>query len=186
MNKNIITNFKKGFIIVGVTLVLILGVQWVVQFLKIDACLDNGGSRNYELKKCEVPHTIDTNRIADYYWKSDYDTILNREYLKRGVLLDSISKSTNELIKILNKRPSRSKVEFVEIIGNTFVIRILNDMFLTEQIGSLGAYCYMAETVYTLTENDSIHFVEFEMNIGSHANPGVYSREDYEKILIKE
>ena len=43
----------------------------------------------------------------------------------------------------------------------------------------------MAETVYTLTENDSIHFVEFEMNIGSHANPGVYSREDYEKILIK-
>ena len=185
MNKSNISKIKKRLIIIGVVTILILGVQWVVQYLQVDACLDKGGCWDYDLKKCNFSHTFDTTRIADYYWKSEYDTTLNREYLKRGVLLDSISKSTNELIDILNRRKSKSKVEFVEIIDGTLVIRILDDAFLTEQMGSLGAYCYMAETVFTLTENDSTQFVKFEMDFGSHANPGVYSRKDYEGMMLK-
>ncbi len=185
MNKTNISKIKKRLIIIGVVTILILGVQWVVQYLQVDACLDKGGCWDYNLKKCNCSHTFDSTRIADYYWKSEYDTTLNREYLKRGVLLDSISKSTNELIDVLNRRPSKSKVEIVEIIDDTLVIRILNDTFLTEQMGTLGAYCYMAETVFTLTENDSTQFVKFEMDFGSHANPGVYSRKDYEGMMLK-
>ena len=185
MNKTNISKIKKRLIIIGVVTILILGVQWVVQYLQVDACLDKGGCWDYNLKKCNCSHTFDSTRIADYYWKSEYDTTLNREYLKRGVLLDSISKSTNELIDFLNRRPSKSKVEIVEIIDDTLVIRILNDTFLTEQMGTLGAYCYMAETVFTLTENDSTQFVKFEMDFGSHANPGVYSRKDYEGMMLK-
>ncbi len=185
MNKSNISKIKKRLLIIGVVTILILGVQWVVQYLQVDACLDKGGCWDYNLKKCNCSHTFDSTRIADYYWKSEYDTTLNREYLKRGVLLDSISKSTNELIDFLNRRPSKSKVEIVEIIDDTLVIRILDDTFLTEQMGSLGAYCYMAETVFTLTENDSTQFVKFEMDYGSHANPGVYSREDYKDVILK-
>ena len=185
MNKRNISKIKKPLLIIGVVTILILGALWVFRFLQVDACLDKGGCWDYDLKKCNCSHTFDTTRIADYYWKSEYDTTLNREYLKRGVLLDSISKSTNELIDILNRRPSKSKVEIVEIIDDTLVIRILNDTFLTEQMGTLGAYCYMAETVFTLTENDSTQFVKFEMDFGSHANPGVYSREDYEGVILK-
>ena len=186
MNKKNIGNIKRLLLIVGTVLILILGALWIFRYLQVDACLDKGGCWDYELKKCDCSHTIDTTRIADYYWKSDYDTTLHKEFLKRGVLLDSISNSPNKLINILNLRPSESKVEFAEITGDTMIIRILNDTFLTQQMGSLGAYCYMAETVFTLTENDSTRFVKFEMDYGSHANPGVYSRRDYNEVLIKE
>ena len=185
MNRRNITNIKKGIIAFAIVLILILGVQWVVQYIRIDACLDKGGSWDYPLGECNCTHTIDTNRIADYYWKSDYDTIINSEYLKRGVMLDSISKSPSELIEILNIRPSKPKVEFVEIVRDTLIISIFNDTYLTEQMGTLGADCYMAETVYTLTENETIKFVRFKMNYGSHANPGLYSRNDYESIIKK-
>lgn len=183
MNRRRIINIIKVALLVAVA--LIIGARWFSRYMKIDACLDKGGSWNYELKKCEHFHTLDTSRISDYYWKSDYDTTLNSEYLKRGILLDSISKSPNKLIEVLNMRPSKSKVEFVEITGDTLTIRILNDSFLTQQMGSLGAQCYMAETVYTLTENDSIQFVKFKMDYGSHANPGLYGRGDYERMIKK-
>jgi len=61
----------------------------------------------------------------------------------------------------------------------------LNDEYLTEQIGTAGADCFMAETVYTLTENDLIHYVRFDMEYGSHAGPGLYSRKDFERMIRK-
>lgn len=183
MNRKDKSNLKKGLITIGVALILILGVLWIVRYMQIDACLDNGGRWNYELNECEPLHTIDTERIAEYYWKSDYDTTLNKEFLKRGVLIDSISTSPSELIRVLNMRPSKSKIDFVKIVADTLFIRILNDTFLTQQMGSLGARYYMAETVFTLTENESIQLVKFDMNIGSHANLGVYSRADFKGII---
>lgn len=183
MNKRNITNIKKVLIVVGIVLILILGVLWIIQFVQTDNCLEKGGRWNSSLKECECPHTIDLSRIADYYWKCEYDTTINSEYLNRGTLLDSISKSPNSLIDILNMRSSKSKIKFVELAKDTLIIDILNDTFLTQQMGSLGAYCYMAETVYTLTENKLINFVKFEMNYGSHASPGLYSRGDYERMM---
>ncbi|HZJ79115.1 MAG TPA: hypothetical protein VFC69_00900 [Dysgonamonadaceae bacterium] len=182
MKRRRIINIIKAVVLVGV--VLFIGAKWLVKYMKIDACLDQGGTWNYELQRCEHAHTFDSTRVSDYYWKSNYDTTLNREYLKRGALLDSISKSPKELIDILNMRPSESKIDFVEHTADTLTIRILNDKFLTEQMGTLGADCYMAETIYTLTEVDSIRFVKFEMNDGSHATPGLYSREDYAQMMM--
>lgn len=178
-----IKSIKIGILIIGIALILIFGVKWIIQYKQINSCLDKGGKWNHDLKICEFLFTTDTIRIADYYWKSDYDTIINREYLIRGELIDSIAKSPNELIEVLNKRPSKSKIDYVGLSGDTLRIRILEEKYLTEQMGTTGAYCYMAETVYTLTENDLIKFVRFEMEYGSHAGPGVYSRKDYEQMI---
>ncbi|MGE5410520.1 MAG: hypothetical protein ACM3MI_06140 [Clostridiales bacterium] len=185
MNKTKIKRIMIGLPIIGITLILIFGVLWIIRFVQIDSCLDKGGKWNYDLKKCECLSTIDTSRIAEYYWKTDFDTILNREYLKRGKMLDSISKSPNELIEILNMRPNKCKIDYVEITRDTIKIKILEDEYLTEQMGTTGAECYMAETIYTLTENDLIHFVRFEMGYGSHASPGLYCRKDYERMIKK-
>ena len=144
MNKRNITNIKKGLIISGIALTLFLGVLWALKYICIDTCLDTGGESNYDLIKCDSLHSVDTIHIADYYWKAYNDTILNREYLQRGAMLDSVSKSPNELIEVLNMRNSESKVDFVEITGDTIVVHILNDTFLTQQMGTLGAECYMA------------------------------------------
>lgn len=184
MNKKNNRWIKIGLLIVGIILILIFGVKWIIQFVQIDSCLDKGGKWNYDLKKCEC-YLIDTNRIADYFWDSDFDTITNREYLIRGRMLDSISKSPNELIEILNLRPSKCKIDYVNIIGDTIIIKILDDEYPTEQIGTSGADCFMAETIFTLTENDSIKFVRFEMDYGSHASPGLYSRKNYQRMIKK-
>jgi hypothetical protein len=110
--------------------------------------------------------------------------VQNREILIKGRLLDSLGQSPNELIEILNKRNRQPKIEYIDIISDTIIIQIINDGFLTEKMGTTGAYCYLGETVFTLTENDLIKFVKIEMDSGSHASPGIYNRNDF-KDLVK-
>ncbi|WP_282125350.1 hypothetical protein [Marinifilum flexuosum] len=52
-------------------------------------------------------------------------------------------------------------------------------------MGTTGAYCFLGETIFTLTELDSINKVSIEMEVGSHAGPGVYTKDDFYD-LIKE
>ena len=185
MTKTRIKSIITGILLLGIALILIFGIKWIIQFMQIDSSLDKGGKWNRDLKKGDGLYTIDTNRIADYYWNTEFDTNTNREYLIRGILIDSISKSLDELIGILNKRPTKCKIEYFETKGDTLEIKILNDEYLSEQMGTLGADCYMAETVFTLTESDRVQFVKFDMDYGSHANPGLYSRKDYERMIKK-
>ena len=169
---------------VGVIISLIFGAKWIQRFLQVDSCLDRGGRWNYELNECEEYYDINKENLSDFYWKSDYDTVQNREILIKGRLLDSLGQSPNELIEILNKRNRQPKIEYIDIISDTIIIQIINDGFLTEKMGTTGAYCYLGETVFTLTENDLIKFVKIEMDSGSHASPGIYNRNDF-KDLVK-
>jgi hypothetical protein len=175
-----------AFIVLGLFIILILAVKWTKRFFQIDACLDAGGKWNYELNNCE-PHVMpNSSTLIDFYWHADFDTILNKEFLIRGRMLDSISKSPDELIKILNRRNPKCKIEYIDLRKDTVIIRILEDEFLSEQMGTTGADCYLGETIYTLTENDQIKFVRIEMDYGSHAGPGVYSRNDYNRLIIEK
>lgn len=179
---------KRNIIIIisvlGLISITIFGINWIIKFYKIDSCLDRGGRWNSEINKCEAFYNIDSLALTDIYWHIDYDTILNKEYLVKGKLLDSLSQSPTELINILNRRKPKCKVEYIDIIKDTITIRITDEEYLTEQMGTTGAYCFLAETVYTLTENDLIKFVRIDMEYGSHASPGLYSRNDYKDLII--
>jgi spore germination protein GerM len=180
MNKKLII----WLLIIGGVIALVLGTKWIDRFFEIDSCLDRGGRWNYELNECEEYYQINNDSLSDFYWKSDYDTINNKEFLIKGRLIDSLGKSPNKLIEVLNKRNVQPKIEYLDIQSDTIKIQIVNDEFLTEQMGTTGAYCYLGETVFTLTENDLIIFVKIEMDFGSHASPGIYTRMDF-KDLIK-
>jgi hypothetical protein len=171
--------------LIGIGFISTIGIRWANRFFKIDKCLDSGGSWNYELKRCEGSYNLDLVKITDFYWHTDFDTTLNREYILRGKLLDSIPRNPDELINILNRRKSNCKIEFLKMTGDSISIRILDDEYLTEQMGSSGAMCYLAETVFTLTENDLIKFVRIEMDYGSHASPGLYTRDNFKDMIIK-
>lgn len=162
---------------------MIFGVKWIQRFLQVDSCLDRGGRWNYELNECEEYYDINKENLSDFYWKSDYDTACKREILIKGRLVDSLVQSPNELLEILNKRNQQPKIEYIDIISDTIKIKIINDEFLTEQMGTTGAYCYLGETVFTFTEIDLIRFVDIEMDSGSHASPGVYSRSDFKNLV---
>jgi len=172
-------------LIIGIVIILIFGINWTKRFFQIDSCLDRGGRWNYELNECEEYYDFDSESITKFYWHSEFDTVKNHEFLNKGKLLDSIGQTPVELIEILNRRKSLSKIELIDFSKDTIRIRILNDEYITEQMGSSGAYCYLGETVFTLTENNLIGFVRIEMNYGSHASPGIYSRIDFKELMKK-
>ena len=82
----------------------------------------------------------------------------------------------------MNKRNQKPKIEYLNILSDTIQIRIFNDEYLTEQMGTTRAYCYLGETVFTLTENELIKYVKVEMDSGSHAIPGIYNRDDFKDL----
>lgn len=170
-------------LIIGSIVALILGTRWINRFFQIDSCLDRGGRWNYELNECEEYYQINNDNLSDFFWKSDYDTINNKDFLIKGRLIDSLGKSPYELIEILNKRNVQPKIEYLDIQLDTIKIQIVNDEFLTEQMGTTGAYCYLGETVFTLTENHLIRFVKIEMDYGSHASPGIYTRLEFNDLI---
>lgn len=180
---------KRILIIIAILVVVLLAIysiDKIIRHFQMEVCIKKGGQWNYELNKCESL-TPDTSALnTEFYWHTVYDSIQNKEYLKKGRLLDSITSSVAHLIEVLNKRPPECKIEYVDRMNDTLQIRISNDEFLTEQMGSTGSYCFLGETVYTLTENDSIKFVRIDMNEGSHASPGTYQRINFKELLNEE
>ncbi|GAB7088346.1 hypothetical protein [Marinifilum fragile] len=177
-NKVLITSLT----IIGFAIIAFYATNWFKEFVAIDSCLDKGGKWNYELKKCEF--SVDSVDVNIAYWIADYNDDMG-EYLIRGKQLDSIEKTPEALIDILNGRELECSLEYKGIQGDTICIGIINGLYLSEQMGTTGAYCFLGETIFTLTELDSINKVSIEMEVGSHAGPGVYTRNDFDD-LVKE
>lgn len=161
---------------------MVIGMTKINRSLKIDKCLDSGGKWNYEKDKYEGVYEINSENLTKFYWVTNNDSISNRAILVKGIFLDSIGQSPNQLIEILNKRNSEPKIKFVDMANDTIKIKIANDEFLTERMGTTGAECFLAETVFTLTENKTIKFVNIEIDYGSHASPGIYQRKNFKKL----
>lgn len=172
--------------ILVVVLLAIYGTNMMIRHFRMEACIQKGGQWNHELNRCEEVEAHTSALNTDFYWHTLYDSIQNKEYLKKGKLLDSKVSSVTSLIEVLNKRTTECKIQYIDRRNDTLQIRILNDEFLTEQMGSSGSYCFLGETVYTLTENDSIKFVRIDMNEGSHASPGIYQRSNFKDLVIEE
>lgn len=178
-------NRKKTVLSLSIIVIVLMavGITKIYRNYQRKSCIIKGGYWNNELNKCQ---SIDsTSNMKDYYWHTAYDSTLHREYLEKGKLLNSYSHSTAALIEVLNTRSENCKIKYLKQQDDTLHIRILNDEVLTEQLGSTGAHCYLGETVYTLTENDSVKQVKIDFTEGSHAAPGVYSRENFAD-LVKE
>lgn len=171
--------------ILAIILATIYGTGKIIRHFQMKACINKGGIWNTELNRCEMADSVSSALLTDYYWSAAFDSIRNREYLKKGRLLDSITPTVSFLIETLNKRPVECSIEYIGQRNDTLDIRIINDEFLTERMGSTGAFCILGETVYTLTENDSVNYVHMDMNEGSHAGPGTYQRSNF-RALIKE
>lgn len=175
---------KVTFLIVslGIIILAIYGIGKIIRHFQMEACLEKGGTWNYELNECETEEKALAAKDTSFYWYIAADTILHREYLVRGHLIDEVSHSPAELIEALNTRDALSKIEYIDLMDDTLHVRISNDEVLSEQMGSTGAYCYLGETVYTLTEHDSIEWVKIDMQAGSHASPGVYGRGNFKEL----
>jgi hypothetical protein len=166
---------------------LLLGLLALAALVIWKACEINTPPSNTPVSSTAPKQTkaINETNYSSYIWSTNYDTLRNDEFLTRGEMLDSTIKSPNTLIEILNLRAPACKLKYMETSHDTLTIRILNEEVLSEQMGSTGSLCFLAETIYTLTEIKGITYINIRMNYGSHAGPGVFSRADFKQMIRK-
>ena len=90
--------------------------------------------------------------------------------------------SVDQLVSALNNNFSDVQLRFDKISHDTMFVNIPESEKLTQQLGSTGAYNYMATAVYNLTELNQVKYIHFDFKPGDHAVPGTFSREDYKQL----
>jgi spore germination protein GerM len=92
------------------------------------------------------------------------------------------SRTLNQMIQMLNEKNPQIQIELVKTSNDTAFVKIEKSDFLTQQCGTAGADSYLASVVYNLTEFKNIECVNFDFELGDHAVPGKYSRNDFVKF----
>jgi hypothetical protein len=96
------------------------------------------------------------------------------------VLIDTFS--SHQLIDLLNKNFPDIQLDLVKISNDTIYVKIPDNKRLANEMGNTGAENYLASTTFTLTELKNIKYVNIAMKPGDHAEPGVYSRDDFKRL----
>ena len=115
-------------------------------------------------------------------WTVEFEDKTNSDKLKKPEDIKISSLPAADLISTLNEIYPDVQLKYDKISNDTIFVQIPESEKLTQQLGSTGAYNYMAATVFNLTELDHIKYVKFDFQGGDHASPGVFTREDF-KLL---
>ncbi|MEO6845192.1 MAG: hypothetical protein ABI184_08465 [Ginsengibacter sp.] len=114
-------------------------------------------------------------------WTVD-DENPKKEQLKKPVNAIPDSFSTAHVIQLINDNFSGIQMELIKVSNDTVYVKIPDDTRLTQKIGNTGAENYFASATFTLTELKNIKYVNFALEPGDHAEPGVFSREDFKRL----
>lgn len=152
---------------------------------------NSGNDKNNEIKNqvnadtiLSASNSIDSNKTITNHtiiW-----TVINedsgKEKLSRPENVKLNTFSSSHLIQLLNENFADIHLDLIKISHDTIYVKIPDSKKLTQGLGDSGAENYLASATYTLTELKNIKFVNFEMEAGDHAEPGVYSREDFKRL----
>src|SRR6185437_12188484 len=115
-------------------------------------------------------------------WKVTLDSA-DREKLQAPVQEASLDTFTSShLIELLNQNFPDIKLDLKKISHDTIYVKIPDSKKLTNGLGDTGAQNYLAAATFTLTELKNVRFVNIDMEPGDHAEPGVYSRDDFKNL----
>ncbi len=164
-------------------LILIVGL--------ISSC-NNPEDKTAEPEPTENPDTV-YNRIADpgtsyevvetkgfYVWKVDAE----KKTLKKNKNINDHSIDADSVINGLNRQYADILLEKISLKKETIHLKISNSDYLTNQIGSTGAAQYIAQAVINLTSVPGIKYVQIDFKMGSHASPGIWTRNDFPGYII--
>lgn len=118
---------------------------------------------------------------SHYFWSSDYDP-------KQGLVMKRIrpasddSLSAPSIIQMLNDIYPEMQLHLNKVSHDSIFVKVGNNKYLTQQMGSSGPEAYFAEVTYNLTEIKGINFVDFKFKEGDHAAPATYSRTDFVQV----
>jgi hypothetical protein len=115
-------------------------------------------------------------------WTVEFQGNTQVEKLKKPADTKLEALSATQLINALNENFSDVQLHYSKISHDTIYVTIPDSKKLTQEMGSTGAYNYMAASVYNLTELKNVKYVNFDFKEGDHAGPGVFSRDDFKKL----
>jgi len=138
------------------------------------SCIDNTSNNSENEANYSDSTEFNADSLSFKLW--EYDA--SRDTL---ILPQSVSpRSAEEVIDLLNERYADIiLLDLKKISGDTVFVKVEDAQYLTQQMGSTGAYGYMAEVTYSLTEVPGIDYVHFDFEEGDHATPGLYRRKDF-------
>lgn len=110
-----------------------------------------------------------------YKWKVNFDS----KTIKLNPLLKKATANVDSIIKGINLMHPDVQLRKLSMGGDTLYTEIPASDYLGEGIGDSGAAAYFAEAVINLTAVDGVRFVRIDFKQGSHASPGVWTRDDY-------
>lgn len=151
---------------------------WGIAILSLLACGNQEGAKNEnvgeKLDTSEAVKTVTINNKAIWVFETMLDTIIQNRKVEPNEL------NYENLIGQINaKYNPKVQLDFIKIKRDTLFVKIDNSSYLTQQMGSAGAYEYMISTTFVLTELPNITQVNFQFELGDHANPGTYNRKYY-------
>lgn len=128
----------------------------------------------------------DTIEIAPevYLWTAEMTEGRLTMTKDRPAGLDSLA--PGPIVEFLNQTNPNIKLEYVRTSGDTVFVKIPDATYLTQQMGSTGPTFYLAGVTYNLTEVPGMHYVYLDFEEGDHAGPGVWSRQDFERLRNEE
>lgn len=147
-------------------------------------------------KKEQTIHQEVTDTVSAPVSRDTARTIVNRSLIW-SVTLDSSDKeklqppqqqakldtfSSTHLVELLNQNFPDIKIDLKKISHDTIYVKIPDSRRLANELGNTGAQNYLAAATFTLTELKNIKFVNIDMEPGDHAEPGVYSRQDFKNL----
>ncbi len=113
-----------------------------------------------------------SNKIWDFDYEKDFPVKLKQ--------VDPDTLTPEKLIAILNS--TQITLEIYKLSNDTIYVKIKDSNYLTQNMGSTGAFGFMSTATYTLTELKNINHVNFDFQEGDHAAPGTYSRKYFEDL----
>jgi hypothetical protein len=75
--------------------------------------------------------------------------------------------------------PQQIVIRVVSISNDTIYTKIDNAEYLTQRAGTYGASEYISTVVINLTSLPNIRYVNIDFIPGSHASPGVFTKDNY-------
>lgn len=105
----------------------------------------------------------------------DYD----EKTIRKNPVALSGANAVDSVIVNLNMRYPKVIIEKLRTGHDTLYTRIKDSRVLGEQMGTSGAGEYFATAVFNLTAITGIRYVKIDMEEGSHASPGIFSKNDF-------
>ena len=118
-------------------------------------------------------------QFKNLVWVGVFDSSKQDIELKQQRMVSADTLTATKLINEINAAWEGIKLEFGKISHDTLYVAIPESAVLTQQMGSSGAYSYIASTTFTLTELKDIKFVTYDFEEGDHLSPGTMKRSDF-------